>query len=573
MAGNYHFDHHRREALTTSRRFAFINAVFVALLAIGGGYYYFRATHASTGGVGNGHHSECLQFTPSATVVRPGQKFSAFAHLYNDGQTSWSSSFGMFPTTWPSTTLWNATGPGFPSGSGIGPQGHFQGTFSLSAPSSPGSYPLGFAAWIATVGYIDNTCNAVTVTVTNPPGVTLLANGQNNNIAVTKGGTLLLAWSSTNNASGCTASGSWSGAKAAASAGENHTADTGALGTRTYTLYCSNGVGAGTAVSRSVTVVAAPPPAPTPTPKPTPAPAPKPGSPSPSPSVAPATAPDKAAPSKPGNFAASLGSDGSSVNLSWDASTDDHGVQGYFLERSLDQQKWDTIADSKSLTLTSFTDNTTTFKVHYFYRLRAVDTSGNQSDLVTADITTGDFNPNASSGESTIVRSGDGLMMVTIPANALNTDASCSLDSDTTNKESLSSTKLILAAGPYQLVCKDGTGNLVDSFQSDVVFSIAPSSKAFSTLSDLKLYSFDSEAQKWVQLTAKTDNKTHLLSASVNKPVTVAALGSPKKGISWNIVFGIIFIIIIIAAIVLFRIRQQQKQQYADYMRRKYYNF
>jgi hypothetical protein len=30
---------------------------------------------------------------------------------------------------------------------------------------------------------------------------------------------------------------------------------------------------------------------------------------------------------------------------------------------------------------------------------------------------------------------------------------------------------------------------------------------------------------------------------------------------------------LIIAAIVIFRVRQKQKEQYAEYMRRKYYNF
>jgi hypothetical protein len=133
-----------------------------------------------------------------------------------------------------------------------------------------------------------------------------------------------------------------------------------------------------------------PPPAPTSPTKPSPAPAPKPSSssssrvaPPPAPAIIAATGSDKTPPSSPTGFTIDPSSD--SIDLSWDASTDS-STAGYVLERSTDQTEWQTLSDS--LTGTSYTDTDLSPEQDYYYRLRAKDAAGNQSEAVFADTRT-----------------------------------------------------------------------------------------------------------------------------------------------------------------------------------------
>jgi subtilisin family serine protease len=71
--------------------------------------------------------------------------------------------------------------------------------------------------------------------------------------SVTVGSSTTITWSSIN-ATGCTASGSWSGTLAA---GGNKTVTPTAAGTDTYTLTCANSAGASQASAASLTVTAA----------------------------------------------------------------------------------------------------------------------------------------------------------------------------------------------------------------------------------------------------------------------------------------------------------------------------
>jgi hypothetical protein len=96
--------------------------------------------------------------------------------------------------------------------------------------------------------------------------------------------------------------------------------------------------------------------------------------------------PDTIPPAAPGDFQASPVSSGSDVNLSWTAATDNVGVSSYRLERSEDQTSWQDI--SASIQGNSYHDATTGFNKTYYYRLRAFDAAGNQSDPVVATVTT-----------------------------------------------------------------------------------------------------------------------------------------------------------------------------------------
>lgn len=84
-----------------------------------------------------------------------------------------------------------------------------------------------------------------------PPGAPTLSSSA---ASITTGGSITLTWSSVN-ATGCTASGNWSGALP--SSGTQAVSPT-AIGTATYTLNCANAAGSSAASSVSVNVTAAP---------------------------------------------------------------------------------------------------------------------------------------------------------------------------------------------------------------------------------------------------------------------------------------------------------------------------
>ena len=115
--------------------------------------------------------------------------------------------------------------------------------------ATPGNHTVSVVppgGWLATT-------NPVTVNVQNgqiydywfgirplTPTVDLLINGLNNPPSVEQGDAITASWTTTN-ASSCSASGQWSGAKAVPNGSENRTADSATAGVKTYTLTCTNG--------------------------------------------------------------------------------------------------------------------------------------------------------------------------------------------------------------------------------------------------------------------------------------------------------------------------------------------
>jgi hypothetical protein len=90
---------------------------------------------------------------------------------------------------------------------------------------------------------------------------------------------------------------------------------------------------------------------------------------------------DTTAPAAPGNLSASATS-ATSVDLSWDAATDDVGVTGYDVYR-------DGSLLQAGVTTTSYTDTTAAAETTYAYTVRAKDAAGNVSaDSNTATVTT-----------------------------------------------------------------------------------------------------------------------------------------------------------------------------------------
>jgi hypothetical protein len=109
-----------------------------------------------------------------------------------------------------------------------------------------------------------------------------------------------------------------------------------------------------------------------------------------------ATNSDKTPPTKPENL--KLDTQKTSVTLSWDTSSDNAGVSGYNVERSTDQNSWQSISIGSDNTY--FADSGLDSGVHYYYRVRAVDTSGNLSEAVLGDTTIASGTGFASSNKS-----------------------------------------------------------------------------------------------------------------------------------------------------------------------------
>src|SRR5438045_2577447 len=99
-----------------------------------------------------------------------------------------------------------------------------------------------------------------------------------------------------------------------------------------------------------------------------------------------AWAADMTAPPVPGNFQATVVRADAKVTLSWSAASDASGIKGYRLDRSIDQSNWTML--SRTITALSYQDTTTTFGIHYFYRLQAIDGAGNASGWAMADVLT-----------------------------------------------------------------------------------------------------------------------------------------------------------------------------------------
>lgn len=69
--------------------------------------------------------------------------------------------------------------------------------------------------------------------------------------------------------------------------------------------------------------------------------------------------------------------------LNWDAADDSEGVTGYIIERSSDGIDWEEVGNG--ITGVSYTDETVETNTYYFYRVRAVDAAGNQSEAAISE--------------------------------------------------------------------------------------------------------------------------------------------------------------------------------------------
>jgi uncharacterized membrane protein YgcG len=274
------------------------------------------------------------------------------------------------------------------------------------------------------------------------------------------------------------------------------------------------------------------------------------------------------APTVPAEFAATAESGNAVIDLSWLASTDDAGIADYNLQRSLDQVNWSEV--SSSITSTSYDDTSVDFGIHYYYRLDAVDASGNTSPYAFADTTTASFTQNVGSGgTSSSYTSDDGIASVTVPSGGVSSDADCSVALGSVPASSYSGRKLV--AGPYSLVCKDQQGTLISAFSDPISWSFKLKGK-LKGLSDPLAYSSDSTGKLSDISNAKFNSSLALMTFTTSNDNSVLALASVNPGIPWGLLATIVLLLAIIVAVLIFILRNKQKVNYYEYIRSKYYN-
>ena len=327
---------------------------------------------------------------------------------------------------------------------------------------------------------------------------------------------------------------------------------------------------------------AAPAPTPAPKPTPTPTPAPKPTTTKPKPTTttkpststpaAPSSPSDTQAPGKPADFKAEVADESSAVNLSWKKAGESDGVASYILERSTDGTNWTVLDDT--ITDTNYEDRTVVFSTTYKYRLKAVDGAGNASEAATTEAKTGEFNANASAEDATALASDDNVIIASLPAGAVPDDASCTvtLDGDNTDELKAESSKMLVLAGPYLVSCKDSNGDVVAGFQKPVAVTIAPPRDATKGKTKFKVYVYDMQAEQWSLAKSTYDKKSKTYTANIEGPAQIAFVG--EKGANyWPLIFSILIPALLVGGGAFWYYqRKLQKQQYADYIKKKYYN-
>ncbi len=374
-----------------------------------------------------------------------------------------------------------------------------------------------------------------------------------------------VAWSATNSPTSC--SNDFGGANSASGS----KSITNLTSSRNFTVSCTNSGGTGSD-TKPVTVAAKPTPPPT-TPPPTSggtsggssggsssttAKPPLQGS---NNTAQPTTAAaDTTPPSAPANFLAEPDSSKPSIDLSWGASTDAGSLQGYQLERSTDQQNWTPVTESFNDVF--YTDEGLTFSTHYYYRIKAVDSSKNASAYATADATTAGFQSNVSKDNGGTVESDDKNVSVVVPGGAFDQDAYCDIVSPHGLETGVNGFALI--AGPYQLHCQASDGTLLTDLKSPASARINIDAKQRKNYSVVRYYEKDGD--NWQQVLGKDD------SFDLKNANSFALFGKRKTTPIWVKIIIVLLVLVGIAAAVLgllyLRYRRGLQAKADDYWRK-----
>ena len=323
-----------------------------------------------------------------------------------------------------------------------------------------------------------------------------------------------------------------------------------------------------------------PPPGPQPHPAPPPPPSPHPTPPNPLPNPSSPrsggsgssggsgqtqSTPDTTPPSAPTDLTATNNADSKTIQLGWKEGSDDRVVKGYLIERSTDQQTWETL--EQSYAGTSYEDATVNFGKKYYYRLATVDEAGNKSGYINAEATTDDFSANAVVDQEARITSEDGTVTAIIPANSLSVDAFCIVQTTTDLGPGAQGYRLV--GGPYELVCRDKDGVTLDSYGNPVNFEFDLSKLSTKNTKGIEYYG--KKDNDWGKLKiASHDAKNRKDVVEANGATQIAVMQKQQKTSVWAVLLTIFLIIvgIVVAVLVFLRFKKRLglQRQYEDYM-------
>ncbi|CAN5617705.1 hypothetical protein BH23PAT1_BH23PAT1_0300 [soil metagenome] len=248
------------------------------------------------------------------------------------------------------------------------------------------------------------------------------------------------------------------------------------------------------------------------------------------------------------------------VNLTWEA-PDPVEVSSYDVEISTDQKSWGLLASD--ITDTAFKDKEPAFETNYFYRVRAIGHGGEVSKWATAEITTGEFNPNVFINEGGKFRNEEGVTVTAAPESFFE-DMYCYLSKPSDSPEVEDGWSLI--SGAYKAVCKNIAGGILGWLKpTEVEFDLTGIDDNYSSLG---LY-VDTGAGENSVITASSEANRGTFELPVE--TDAFSLVGQKKGASlWKILLLIMLFIAAIAVIVLVIVpriilKRKLKSQYDDY--------
>lgn len=559
------------------RRFTRLSIFMFGFAIIGGGLLYLKSSAATVYLDTNLYGSQCITNNPannntSNKVVTPGQKFYFAVNMKNIRNTVWSPRFGYALIEFNNginTNYWNSTGGSIYKDYPNGTTAPF--ILNVTSPQQTGVYPANWAMAVIYQGVIREPCTGRNITVSNKPTAKLWANGQEQNISIYKGSSLKLTWvsSATDPPTSCRTSGSNSGTWPNGSRMPTNYIGvdpvvSSSTGLKSFVIECTNTLGYSSTVTRTVQVIEPPanPPS-NPPPNPGGGSQPAPSAPRPRPSTpgaptSPVIANDSTPPSTPANFTGSYSQ--SAVDIRWDGATDDVGLAGYQLERSLDNSTWQKLGENDVIEDTIYADYNVSFQTKYYYRIRAMDQAGNPSPYATVEIETGAFEPNYATDADLELVTDDGKFTVSIPSGAMSEPALCIIAASQFLPPLIKNFES--ASGPHDVNCKPKSGIQILEFSKDITVRF---NVDFVSQNQYTEFQFYSRGDDWAQVAEVSAENSFVLGSSTS----FVAMGKIKSAPLWKkILTGLIIIVTIVGA-VLFGLSRFAAWKYRSNLKQK----
>lgn len=241
-------------------------------------------------------------------------------------------------------------------------------------------------------------------------------------------------------------------------------------------------------------------------------------------------------PAAPTDFKASANEGSSTISLSWKPGTSSEQVH-YMLERSLNQQEWTLL--NNALSVNAYSDSATLFSTHYYYRLTAIDTDNLTSPSVTLDVKSGVFKANAGDGHGVTLISRDGVVSITISAEAFDRQANCSL-ADHPVLPLVGRKDYLVAAGPYQIICQHQDATIMQKFKQPIKVRVNKTDAMKKTYKHWDYRGYAPTHRSWQQLPVK-DNQTVFTMPANQMALTI--LGQTKHTPGWLIALIVILVV------------------------------